>query len=155
MAAGAAAPQNMDGGRDEPGPGAVKLILGTGVDLVEVRRLAAAVERRGQRFLERVFTARELAEARGGAARYQSLAGRFAAKEAVLKALGTGLRACRWRDVEVARGPGGRPEVALRGSLARRARAAGVERVHLSIAHTREHAVALAVAEGRPAPREA
>jgi len=126
------------------------MILGTGVDVVEVARLAAAVARRGDRFLARVFTRRELAEARGGRARYQGLAGRFAAKEAVLKALGTGLRACRWHDVEVRRGAGGRPEVVLAGRLAERARAAGVERLHLSISHTRGHAVAVAVAEGWP-----
>lgn len=126
------------------------MVLGTGVDVVEVGRIAAAVERRGVRFLERVFTRRELAEARRGRARYQSLAGRFAAKEAVLKALGTGLRACRWRDVEVRRGDGGAPEVVLGERLAARARAIGVARLHVSISHSRGHAVAVAVAEGRP-----
>lgn len=126
-----------------------KLILGTGVDVVEVGRVAQAVRRRGQAFLDRVFSPAELG-ARRGAGWYRSLAGRFAAKEAVLKAMGTGLRACRWRDVEVRREPSGRPVVVLGGRLAARAREAGIVAFHVSISHSKDYAVAMAIAEGAP-----
>ncbi|MBX6377103.1 MAG: holo-ACP synthase [Clostridia bacterium] len=102
------------------------------------------------RFLERVFTpAERAAAARRGRAWSQSLAGRFAAKEAVLKALGTGLRYGKWREVEVVRDVAGRPVLALKGRLAEVAARRGAVRWHLTISHTRHYAVACAVAEGR------
>jgi len=121
-------------------------IAGTGVDIISVNRIASVIDRNGERFLARVFTAREreyCSEARAA----ERFAGRFAAKEAVLKALGTGLRGCRWRDIEILSGPAGRPEVRLSGGAARLAAARGISHFHLSIAHCREYAVAHVIAE--------
>lgn len=129
--------------------GAVR-VVGTGVDIVEVGRLAAALARHSERFLERVFLPGEQVPGRGGRTWVQRLAGRFAAKEAVLKALGIGLSRCRWRDVEVVRSPRGRPGVRLHGSLAGLADALGVTEVQVSISHGRRYAVAVAVALGAP-----
>ncbi len=122
--------------------------MGVGLDIVEVERVADALTRHGERFLERVFLAGEQVPGRGGRTWLQRLAGRFAAKEAVLKALGTGLRRCRWRDVEVVRSPSGRPTVRLHGALAERAGELGVTEVLVSISHGRRYAVAVAVAVG-------
>jgi holo-[acyl-carrier protein] synthase len=120
-------------------------VLGVGLDLVEVARLAAAVERHGERFERRVCRPGEVRE-RTGAGRMQHLAGLFAAKEAVLKALGTGwAQGLGFRDVEVVGGPGGRPEVRLHDAAAARARELGVAAVHLSITHERGFAAAVAV----------
>lgn len=125
------------GGRD--------VVVGMGVDIVEVERWRA-VERRRARLLPRLFTPDERGMAPGPRADAQYYAGRFAAKEAVLKALGTGLRSGCWHDVEVGRDGLGRPVVRLRGGLAERARALGVGRVLVSISHTRHYAVASAIA---------
>lgn len=117
-----------------------------GVDLIEVERVREAVERFGDRFLERVFTPAELSYARG---RVPELAARFAAKEAISKSLGTGIwsdQGIRWTDLEVVRGPAGEPGVRLHGAALQRARALGVESFALSLSHSREHAVALVVA---------
>ena len=126
-------------------------ILGTGVDVAEVARLQAALEdpQTGARFKTRVFTAGEqrYCEKRG-VARYQSYAARFAAKEAVMKALGHGWgRHVGWLDVEVVREPDGRPTIQLHGKAAATAAAAGIARLHLALTHTRELAVAQIVAE--------
>ncbi len=127
------------------------IVLGAGVDIVEVERVVAALGRHGERFLERLFRTGEQEPGRGGRTWVQRLAGRFAAKEAVLKALGTGLRRCRWRDVEVVRAPSGRPAVRLHGPLNRTAAELGVAEVWVSISHGRRYAVAVAVAVG-PGP---
>ncbi|MGE5590405.1 MAG: holo-ACP synthase [Bacillota bacterium] len=119
------------------------MIAGIGVDLVEVSRLQDAPNR--ERLLARLFTAGEVQDCRG-AQRWQSLAARLAAKEAVVKALGTGLRGMRWHDIEVVRDDLGRPQVRLAGGAARRAEALGVAEVLISLSHTRSHAVAQAVA---------
>nr|PZN69698.1 MAG: 4'-phosphopantetheinyl transferase [Bacillota bacterium] len=125
------------------------MILGTGVDIVAVERLARAVDRHGERFLRRVFTPAELAYCESGRRqRAQRLAARFAAKEAVLKALGIGLREVRWTDAEVCRDATGRPSLRLSGRLAEIAAARGAARIHLSLSHTREYAVAQVVIEG-------
>lgn len=126
-------------------------IVGTGVDVAEVARLQAALEdpQTGVRFKTRVFTAGEqrYCEKRG-IARYQSYAARFAAKEAVMKALGHGWgRHVGWLDVEVVREPDGRPTIQLHGKAAATAAAAGITRLHLALTHTREIAVAQIVAE--------
>ncbi len=124
------------------------MVLGVGVDAVEVARIRRAVDRWGEAFLTRVYTPVELARASGrdGPAR---LAARFAAKEAVMKALGCGWGRVRFRDIEVTRDPGGRPRARLSGAAARLAERAGVVAVHLSLSHARGYAVAVAVAEGR------
>jgi holo-[acyl-carrier protein] synthase len=126
------------------------MILGTGIDLVEVARIAELVQKHGERFLRRVFTPAEIEYAMPKASRYQHLAGRFAAKEAVFKALGTGwARGVSWKLVEVRAGDGGAPSARLSGGAAERLSAMGGSRVHLSITHTEGLAAATAVVEGR------
>jgi holo-[acyl-carrier protein] synthase len=126
-------------------------IVGTGIDLIEVERVKAALERpaTGARFRARVFTEREVAycESRGRG-RFQSYAARFAAKEATMKALGTGWnRQVGWRDIEVVRERGHAPTVALSGKAAEFARRKKVSRFHLSITHTALGAIAHVIAE--------
>jgi holo-[acyl-carrier protein] synthase len=118
-------------------------MLRTGVDLVEIARLEEAIQRHGERFLRRVFTVRELSELGKNTA---SLAGRFAAKEAVAKALGTGLGAVAWCDIEVLRGPQREPVLHLHGEAARKAAELGLTEWSLSLSHTQVHAIAFAVA---------
>jgi holo-[acyl-carrier protein] synthase len=126
-------------------------IIGTGIDLIEVERVKAALERpaTGARFRARVFTEREIAycESRGRG-RFQSYAARFAAKEAAMKALGTGWnRQVGWRDIEVTRERGRPPTIALWGKAVELARRKQVSRFHLSITHTALSAVAHVIAE--------
>jgi holo-[acyl-carrier protein] synthase len=117
-----------------------------GVDLVGVDRIARLVtDHEGA--LDELFTEREQAHWRKKRQRYQHLAGRFAAKEAVLKAFGTGLRQrMRWTDVEIISGTGGRPEVRLHGEVAEQARRRGLEDLDLSISHAEGLAMAQALA---------
>ncbi|MDA8217993.1 MAG: holo-ACP synthase [Dehalococcoidales bacterium] len=119
--------------------------LSMGVDIVEIHRVGEALERHGQRFFERVYTPAELRYCRG---RLSELAGRFAAKEAVLKALGTGLRGIGWREVEILPDPRGKPLVFLHGRAQARARELGLDNFAISISHSREFAVASVVATG-------
>jgi holo-[acyl-carrier protein] synthase len=119
------------------------LKLATGVDLVEIERFTSAVERHGERFLKRVFTDRELAEVGNNLA---SLAARFAAKEAVSKALGTGIGPVSWREIEVLRGEARQPLLSLHGQAARLAESLGYCTWSISLSHTHEYAVALVVA---------
>ena len=123
-------------------------IVGTGIDIVDVARIARAAERHGNRFLNRVFTPKEAEYCRSRGVPAQHLAGRFAVKEAVLKALKTGWsEGILWREVEVERGPSGEPSVQLYGAAARRAEEMGITRMHISLSHTGNHAIAHAVAE--------
>jgi len=127
-------------------------ILGTGIDTIEVARVQRALERpvTGSRFRARVFTDREVAycESRGKA-RYQSYAARFAAKEAAMKALGTGWnRNVGWHEIEVTRERGRAPQVALSGKAAEFAKRRRVKRFHLSLTHSAEQAIAHVIAEG-------
>ena len=123
-------------------PGAPGVLVG--VDLVEVERIAQTVERFGPRFLERVFTQEELQE---GRRRITWLAGRFAAKEACAKALGTGVGAAvAWRDMQVLRQPSGKPTLRLSGDAATRAASLGIVQMDLSISHTHQYAIAMVVA---------
>lgn len=117
------------------------MILGIGIDIVEVERMTKALEKKG--FRQRVFTAgeREYCDSRGRQ-RFQSYAARFAAKEAVLKALGTGLRQGTLQEVEVVSDALGKPGIVLHGGFACRATAAGVKEIHLSLTHTRYTACA-------------
>lgn len=126
------------------------MILGTGIDLAEVARIREAVERYGRRFLERVFTPAEIAYVERKANRYERYAARFAAKEAGMKALGTGWRrGVRWQDFEVRNQASGRPALLLHGAAAEYARQLGVERIHLSLTHTETMAQAFVILEGR------
>ena len=118
-------------------------IAGVGVDVVEIDRFAAALERR-PRIVERCFTEAEQAYCSAKPSPPQHYAARFAAKEAVGKALGIGMT--RWREVEVVRGRGA-PTIALHGRYARRAKEMGVDRVHVSLTHGRDSAMAFAVVE--------
>jgi holo-[acyl-carrier protein] synthase len=125
------------------------MIVGTGVDLCEVPRIKKAIESsHGQRFVERVFTEREIAYAQRKAHPYERYAARVAAKEAGMKALGTGWRdGIAWRDFEVANLPSGRPTLRLYGKAAEIAKKLGVTNVSLSITHTAEQAMASVILE--------
>jgi holo-[acyl-carrier protein] synthase len=122
------------------------LKLQTGVDLVEIPRIAAVLERHGQRFLDRIYTPAEQARARG---RPAELAVRFAAKEATMKALGTGRRGVGWREVEVLSDPRGRPLLHLHGRAAARAAELGFTGFAVSLSHERSMAIAMVVAWGK------
>ena len=118
-------------------------MLSTGVDFVEIDRVAGVLDRYGDRFLRRVFTPAEIAYCRG---RAPNLAARFAAKEAVMKSLGTGFRGVGWRDVEVVRAPSGAPSPRLHGRARRRAERLGVTEIAISLSHSRGFAMVVAVA---------
>ena len=119
--------------------------LATGVDLVEIERLEEIIERHGERFLQRVFTQAELEEVGGNIA---SLAGRFAAKEAVSKALGTGIGPVSWREIEILRGAQRAPVLRLYGSAAILAEQRELKQWSISLSHTGSYAIALVVAVG-------
>jgi len=124
----------------------MKMIL-HGIDLVDFPRIESMVARHGERFLDRVFTNREQADAQAVHNRVEKLAGRFAAKEAVLKLLGTGWRGkIAWTDIEVTNNSSGQPEVRMGGEVKRIAAEAGVKEIALSITHTANFAIASAVA---------
>jgi holo-[acyl-carrier protein] synthase len=125
-------------------------IVGTGIDITEVPRIAASIARFGDRFLNRVYTPKEIAycksKSKHGSA--QSFAARFAAKEAAMKAIGTGLRrGVTWHDVEVAREPSGRPTIIFSGKAAEFAVKLGMKRVALSLTHTDQQAMAQVILE--------
>ncbi len=123
-------------------------IVALGLDLMQIERLEQAMTRRGERFLERVFTPGERAYCDRRAARGAHYAGRYAVKEAVMKALGTGwARGVRWRDIEVERSGGGAPTVRLHGRTLEIARERGIARILISITHDAGVAAAVAVAE--------
>lgn len=125
------------------------MIVGLGIDLVETERVARLLARHGERFERRVFTEAELAECRRRADRAHSLAARFAAKEACLKALGTGwARGLGFTDVEVICTIGGAPTLHLGGRAAERARDLHVETLHVSLTHQPRTAAAVVVLEG-------
>lgn len=115
-----------------------------GVDIIEISRIAQAVKRWGDRFLLRTYTEGELAYCRG---RAPQLAARFAAKEAVMKALGTGRRGVNWRDIEVIRHRSGAPSIKLHGRGAKVAERLAVSQVAISLSHSREYAVASVIVE--------
>jgi holo-[acyl-carrier protein] synthase len=124
------------------------MIAGLGIDLVEIERFAAAVKRQGPPFLQRLFTAAERRYCDGHRNRMPHYSARFAAKEAVLKALGTGWSGgIRWTDVEILREKSGPVKVRLSGRARKAASEKGIRRVHLSITHAESHAAAIAVAE--------
>jgi holo-[acyl-carrier protein] synthase len=125
------------------------MVLGVGTDLMETKRIEVSIDRYGERFLGRVFTAGEIAyclRKKKNAA--ESFAARFAAKEAGAKALGTGIsRGVTWKELEVRREANGRPTLHLSGRAAELAGAMGVRRMQLSLTHSRELAMAVVVAE--------
>ena len=123
-------------------------MLSTGVDIIEIGRIARTLERYGERFLRRVYTPGELEYCRG---RPSKLASRFAAKEATMKALGTGVRGVGWKDIEVTRAPSGAPGILLHGRAKSRAERLGVLEISVSMSDSRDNAVAFVVTR-RQAP---
>jgi holo-[acyl-carrier protein] synthase len=125
------------------------MILGTGVDLAEVGRIREAIERYGERFTHRIYTPGEIAYVERKANKFERYAGRFAAKEAGMKAIGTGWKSgVRWQDFEVSNLPSGRPTLKLHGVAARVAEKMGVTSISLSITHTAELGMAHVILEG-------
>jgi holo-[acyl-carrier protein] synthase len=125
------------------------MIYGMGIDLVEVARIAAAIERYGERFLNRVFTPREIAYCQGKRRADSAFALRFAAKEAFSKALGVGLRrdGIRWREVEVVPNPMGKPEFLVSGRAAELCAEAHITAMHLSLTDEDSQALAVVILE--------
>jgi holo-[acyl-carrier protein] synthase len=125
------------------------LIVGLGIDIAEVARVKAAIERHGETFLRRLYTPKEREYCERFKNKYERYAGRFAAKEAAMKALGTGWsRGVRWVDVEVVREKGGKPTLKLAGEANNVAERMGVKNIALSITHTAQQAFAQVIFEG-------
>jgi holo-[acyl-carrier protein] synthase len=125
------------------------MLIGTGVDLIEIERIAHSIERYGDRFLRRIYTEDEIAYCTSKRSSAESFAARFAAKEAGAKALGTGIsRGVTWLEFQIARQPGGRPVLELRGRAALLARELGVKTISLSLTHTGKLAMATVMMEG-------
>jgi holo-[acyl-carrier protein] synthase len=125
------------------------MIVGMGIDVAEVKRIGAVIESQKERFLRRVYTDGEVAYCEQFKNRYERYAGRFAVKEAAMKALGTGWsRGVRWVDLEVVRQRGGRPTLSLKGEAKKIADALGVKNIAISITHTSEQAIAQVIFEG-------
>jgi holo-[acyl-carrier protein] synthase len=124
------------------------MVLGLGTDLIEIERIQISMDRFGERFLERVFTAGEIAYCRAKRQSAESFAARFAAKEAGAKALGTGIsRGVNWKEIEVRREMGQRPTLHFSGRAGELAAAMGVRRAQLSLSHSRKLAIAVVVVE--------
>ncbi|HXZ30677.1 MAG TPA: holo-[acyl-carrier-protein] synthase [Terriglobales bacterium] len=124
------------------------MIVGSGIDIAEVPRIAASIERFGNRFLNRVFTEGEIRYCESKANRLERYAARFAAKEAAMKAIGTGWNCgVTWRDVEISRLPGGRPTITFHGKAAEFANKLGTKHIALSISHTEQVAIAQVILE--------
>lgn len=124
------------------------MIVGTGIDIAEVPRVGAAIERFGDRFLRRIFTDAERKYCDSKANRIERYAARFAAKEAAMKALGTGWNhGVGWRDIEVHRPPGSRPTLRFHGVAAQFAARLGTSNISLSLSHTPEQAIASVILE--------
>lgn len=125
------------------------MIVGLGVDIAEIDRIEAAIARHGQSFLDRVFTPGEIAYCEQHKKKSERYAARFAAKEATMKALGTGWRnGVRWVDLEVVREPSGQPAMRLHGRALERAQELGVLRISLSMTHSGNTAFAQVIFEG-------
>ena len=118
--------------------------LTTGVDIIEISRVGRVLAGYGSRFLRRIYTAGEIDYCRG---RPPNLAARFAAKEATMKALGTGVRGVGWKDIEVIRHESGAPAIRLHGRAKTRAQRLGVQEISLSMSHSRDYAVAFVVTQ--------
>lgn len=117
--------------------------LANGVDLIEISRIAQAVDRHGDRFLKRIFTSKELALVGDN---FASLAGRFAAKEAVAKALGCGIGEVGWTEIEILRGPNNEPDLRLHGNARKIANRLGYHTWSVSLSHSMDFAIAMVTA---------
>jgi holo-[acyl-carrier protein] synthase len=126
----------------------VRVIVGLGLDIAEIDRIGAAIARHGAHFLERLYTPREVAYCKRHKNKFERYAARFAAKEAAMKALGTGWRhGVRWRDIEVTNAPGGRPTLRLEGVAREFADRLGVKTISLTITHSGNLALAEVIFE--------
>jgi holo-[acyl-carrier protein] synthase len=124
------------------------MVIGMGTDLIETRRVQESMDRFGERFLERIFTAGEIAYCQRKKNAAESFAARFAAKEAGAKALGTGIsRGVSWKEFEIKREASGKPTLSLSGRAAELAGAMGIRRVEVSLTHSRELAMAVVLVE--------
>jgi len=121
-------------------------LFSVGVDVIEIERIEVVLRRHGQRFLQRVYTSREQAYCRG---RVPELAVRFAAKEAISKALGTGMRGIAWREMEILCDERGKPLVRLHGRARARAKELGLSQFAISLSHSRDYALAFVLAVGK------
>ncbi|SES83003.1 holo-ACP synthase [Anaerobranca gottschalkii] len=121
------------------------MIIGVGVDIVDIPRITKVLEGRGEKFLQRIFTKKELELM---SLKPATVAGRFAAKEAVAKALGVGIGLISWQEIEIIKDNLGKPKVRLTGRALKRAKVLGIARVHLSISHSKTQAVAYVIGEG-------
>ena len=121
------------------------MLLKTGIDIIEIPRIQAALDHHGDRFLQRVFTPAEIADCRG---RADALAVRFAAKEATVKALGTGIGPVSWREVETLHKRSGEPYLVLHGRADQVAKSLGLTTWAVSLSHSRDNAIAVVVAKG-------
>jgi len=125
------------------------MIVGLGIDIAEIDRIEAAITRHGAPFLDRLFTPEEVAYCEKFKNRYERYAGRFAVKEATMKALGTGWsRGVRWRDIEVMREPSGKPGLRLAGVAREIADRMGVKQISVTITHSGNLALAQVIFEG-------
>ncbi len=122
------------------------MILRSGVDLIEISRVSEVIARHGKHYLERIYTSAELEQC---GKNIESLAGRFAAKEAVAKALGTGIGDVTWKEIEILGDEQNAPVLSLRGAAEQKAKELGLTEWSLSISHSQSHAVAIAVAFGQ------
>lgn len=125
--------------------GGFAMIRGVGVDIIEIARIKRVLDARGDKLLERLFTQRELEVM---SKKPETIAGRFAAKEAVVKALGVGIGIISWKEIEIIKDKLGKPKVYLSGAALRRRKALGIIKIHLSISHSKSQAVAYVIAEG-------
>jgi holo-[acyl-carrier protein] synthase len=124
------------------------MIVGTGIDIADVDRIEHSIARFGRRFIERIYTAEEIRYCESKANKAERYAARFAAKEASMKAIGTGWsRGVRWQDFEVQRVPGGRPTVVFHGKAGEYFAKLGAKRAHLSLTHTKGMAMAVVILE--------
>jgi holo-[acyl-carrier protein] synthase len=125
-------------------------IIGIGTDITECLRIARMIERHGELFIERVYTSEEIKYCQSRKQATQHFTGRWAAKEAILKALGTGWRkGISWRDMEIRNEPGGKPVVAIRGGVKDVIEQLGITDILVTISHCRTHATATAIAVGK------
>ncbi|MCX7572229.1 holo-ACP synthase [Tumebacillus sp. DT12] len=124
------------------------MIIGIGTDIIEIKRIAASLERQGDAFWERILAPEERREIKSAKRRLEYLAGRFAAKEAASKALGTGIGEVGLHDLVIWNNERGAPQMYLQGGAAKVAEQLGVRKIHVSISHSEHYATATVVAEG-------
>lgn len=126
------------------------MIVGLGTDIVEIVRIGKMIERHGEMFLRRVFTDDEIAYCQRRKESYEHFAGRWAAKEAVMKTLGTGfIRGISWQDIEISAKTSGKPTVSLHGGAREHAKALGIDEVLITISHCRAYATATSIGIGK------